>query len=331
MEIKDFIGELKKGFGDQVITLESSKISVISTGSLSLDISTGIGGIPKGRFTELYGSEGTGKSTVAICTSGQVILSGGRVLYIDNESTLDYGLVRAIIPNANESNFVVANPTTLEDSLRIALSGIDSGLFDLIVFDSIPALPSEEEVEKGLEKDSMMILPRKVQQLLKLTASKVRTQNVAVLLINQVRDNTNSYFGGFRTPGGHALKHFNTVEIALTRGKAIENKDKERVGGYTKFVIKKNKLAVPFRSAEFPLLYGAGIDYLRDVLEFASLLGIIKKRGSYLYYNDENIGQGMENASEVLRENPEMLETIVNTCYEKVIPDMVRRDLTEEE
>jgi len=320
--LQNFLDNVKDSFGDESLATISGNVQALSTGSLSLDISTGIGGIPRGRFTELYGSEGTGKTTLALSISKSVVVGGGKVLYVDTENTLDYGLVREIIPESTDSNFIISNPLTLDSAFKIMLSGIESGLFELVVMDSLPALPSEEEVEKGLDRDTMMVLPRKAGQFLRLSAVKVRNNNTTVLIVNQVRDNTTSYFGGFKTPGGHALKHFNTLEIALNKGKAIEDDDsqgnKQRIGTYTQFTIKKNKVGIPFRSAELPIIYGKGVDYYRDVIEFSALLGVTRKKGSYIYYGDVNIGQGMKRATEKLRTDPELLKAIETDCYDRV-------------
>lgn len=319
LDVKSFIDDIVKDFGKQTLSLMNTVVEAIPTGSLALDISTGVGGIPKGRFTEIYGSDGTGKTTLAISISGNVIGLGGRVLFIDTENTLDFRLVSAMIPESNENNFIVLNPITLDDAFKAMLSGIESGLFDLVIMDSLPALPSEEELEKGMDRQTMMILPRKAGQFLRLSAVKVRVGKVAVILVNQVRANTKSAYGGFMTPGGHAVKHFNSIELSLTRGKAIEDSNGNQIGAYTNFNIRKNKVGNPFRAAQFPLIYGKGVDVERDIIEFADLIGIMNKRGSYVYYGDTNLGQGLMNASRTLEENKELKNEIINKCYEAVL------------
>lgn len=316
-DIDKFLDGLAEKYGDEYVQLHNKEVEVISTGSFSLDVCTGVGGIPRGRFSCIEGPKSVGKTTICLNISKSVIDDGGRVLFVDAENTLTFNYVRSIIPSADESNFVIVNPPSLNKAMDTVISGIESGLFDVVFFDSLPALPSEEELEKGMDKDVMMVLPRLTNKFLKLSAHKVRSNRTAVVIINQVRADTKSFVGGYTNPGGEALNHFLSLLISLRAGKAIEDGD-ERIGVYANYTVKKNKMGVPFKSHQFPMIYGKGIDHTRDVLEFATMLGVVTRRGSYFYYGDTNLGQGMNNATNHLEENPEVLEEIKQACITPV-------------
>lgn len=319
VDVKELLQGFQEKYGESSVYLKDVKLKAISTGSLSLDVSIGIGGIPKRRFTEIYGPEGTGKTSVCLSTSREVIKLDGRVLYIDAENALDYGYVQEIVGrDVSNDQFVIINPEVAEDAFEMAGKAIQSGLFDLIVLDSLPALAPKEEKEKGFARETMMVIPRLVGKFFRLHGTDLRQTETALIIVNQVRDNTKSYFGGYKTPGGHALKHWNSLEIQLTKGKAIEiTKDgiKTRIGQYTNFTIKKNKVAIPYRTFQFPIIYGKGIDYIRDSIEFSAMLGVIKKKGSWYYFNDEKLGQGLSNTHKTLKEDENLLDKIQQMCY----------------
>ncbi len=317
--IDELLDKFEKKYGENSIYVRDEEYVAISTGSFSLNVSIGIGGIPKKRFTELYGSEGTGKTTLCLCACREVIKANGRVLYIDAENALDYGYVQEIVGKGiDKKQFVIINPEVAEDAFEMAGEAIQSGLFDLIILDSLPALAPREEKEKGFAKETMMVIPRLVGKFFRLHGTDLRHSTAALIIVNQVRDNTNSYFGGYKTPGGHALKHWNSLEIQLTKGKPIEvTKDgvKSRIGQYTNFTIKKNKVSIPFRTFQFPIIYGKGIDYVRDLIEFSSMLGVVKKRGSWYYFGEEKLGQGLVKTSNTLKERKDLLDKIEQMCY----------------
>lgn len=314
---ESFLDKILDEFGEDVVLRKyEGGIPAISTGSLSLDVSIGIGGIPKGRFTEFYGPEGGGKTTLLLNIAKQALLAGERVLYIDTENSLDYAYADEVLGKLlKEDNPIFVQPQSAESSFEIAMSGIDSG-FSCILFDSVAALSPQEELDKGMEKMQVGLAPRITSKFLRKVAFEIRKKEVAFVYTNQVRANIGSYFGGYTTPAGYALKHYTSVRVYLSKSKDIEEKDKT-IGNFVNFVIKKNKVGIPFRQATTNIIYGKGIDYYRDVISFASLLGVIKNRGSYFAFEDETIGSkpGVTNTARALSKNPKLLDKIVEMCY----------------
>ncbi len=316
-----FLEELEDNYGPIVVD-KDRKLTVISTGSLSLDVSIGVGGIPRGRFTELYGPESSGKTTLALSIAKDALSKGNTVLYVDAENGLDFSYIEAIIGDFDRDNFVLVVPESAEQAFEIceeAIASVDSEgipIFNLIVLDSLAALSPEKEQKDKLTDANVALLPRVLTRFLRRNAYKVKNSDVAFLFLNQVRDKIGSYISGYETPGGHALKHFSTVRIALTKGQAITRGDqREKVGINAKFLIKKNKLAAPFRGHYIPIMFGEGIDYYRDVVEFAKFLGVLKQHGAYYRFENENIGQGVVKAARTLENNKETLDKIVKLCY----------------
>lgn len=302
-------------FGEQVLDNHTKELEALSTGCLSLDTSIGIGGIPKGMITEMYGPEGSGKTTVALNTAKVLADSGGKTLYIDVENLLNKSILKSVLGDeANIDHIVIVTPPSAEKAFMMAEKGIESGEFELIVIDSIGAMASEKEKEVDFDKDTMGQLPRIVGRFIKRNVYDIRTRNVAVLILNQVRDNVGSYVKSFKTPGGHQLAHEAAVRISLTKGENL-TRGQEIVGILTKFVIKKNKLSAPFRSFTIPIIFGQGIDFLSDLLDFTKLLGVVTQKGAYYYFEDENLGQGKAQARETLLESKETLAKIMETCY----------------
>lgn len=303
-------------YGEEVaIRKYTGGIPSISTGSLSIDVSTGIGGIPKGRFTEVYGPEGGGKTTLMLNIAEEALKDGIKVLYIDTENSLDYAYAEEVIGEFDENNFVIIQPESAETSFTIAMAGMDAG-FKCIIFDSVAALSPEEELEKPMDKMQVGLAPRITSKFLRKVAHRVRRDEVAFVYTNQIRANIGGY-GGYTTPAGYALKHYTSLRIYLSKGKSIEDSDKVTIGNYVNFIIKKNKVGKPYRQATTNIIYGSGIDYYRDVLSFAVLLGIVKNRGSYFGFEDDTIGKkpGVVNTAQALEKDPEMLDKIVKMCY----------------
>lgn len=310
-----FIEEILDIFGDKVLDNHTKKISALSTGSLSLDASIGVGGIPRGMITTMYGPEGSGKTTIALNTAKLLANNDKKVLYIDVENLLNTSLLKAVLgEDTKVENIVILTPDSAEDAFIMAEKGLESGEFELIVIDSVGAMASRKEKEVEFDKDTMGQLPRLVARFIKRNVYDIRTSNVSVLILNQVRDNVGSYIKSFKMPGGHQLLHESAVIISLTKGEML-TKGKEIVGIVTKFSIKKNKLAPPFRSFTIPILFGQGIDYYADLLDFAKLLGVVKNKGAYYYFGDTNIGQGKNGARDFLINNEEALDNIVETVY----------------
>ena len=315
---KTFLDDVLEEFGDKVLDNHKKKISAISTGSLSLDTSIGVGGIPRGMITELYGPEGSGKTTIALNTAKVLAKSGKKTLYIEVENLLNESILKAVLgEDTDVEKILILSPESAEDAFIMAEKGIEYGEFDLIVIDSIGAMASRKEKEVDFDKDTMGQLPRIVAKFIKRYVYSIRTGNIAVLALNQVRDNVGSYVKGYKTPGGHQLQHEAAVRIALSKGENLK-RGNDIVGILTKFVIRKNKLAPPFRSFTVPILFGQGIDYFSDMIDFAKLLGVIKVGGAFYKFNDEVIGKGKNEVRDRLMSDPELLDKIVKTVYNVV-------------
>lgn len=314
--MSDFVKYIKKEFGDVIEdTLEEKEYGVISTGSLALDAAIGVGGIPKTKFTEIAGAEGTGKTTICLQLSKNALDQGDGVLYVDVENMLDFEYVRNILGQSYKpESFIVVQPETGEDALLIVEEGLKTGQFGLVIIDSVGALTPKKEKEKNLDDSTVGETARLLSRFLRRAAYHVKHNDVAVVFINQVRDKIGSFMGGYETPGGHALKHFTSVRIILSKGKMIQVKG-DSIGVQTPFVIKKNKVGVPYRSFTIPILFGSGVDVLGDVLDFAKMLGVIKTRGPYYMFGDEKLGQGRVNALEFLSENKDVLDKVKEVCY----------------
>jgi recombination protein RecA len=312
---KSFLQDVIDTYGIKVlIKTYPDGYPTISTGSLAIDISTGIGGIPLGRYSEIYGPEAGGKTSLGLSICRQAILSGKKCLYIDVENSMDYGYAENILDELlTDENIIFLQPNSAEDSFTLAEKGIDSG-FDCIIFDSVAAISPDEEVEKDYGKQSIGLAPRLTNQFLKKTRNKILDRGVAFVFTNQVRANIGSYMGGYITPAGYALKHYTSLRIYLSKSTSIEA-DGVDIGNVVNFTIKKNKMAVPFRTAETNIIYGKGIDYYRDVLKFGSLLGVIKAKGPYLAFEETVLGQGLAKSIETIKENQQMLDNIVEKCY----------------
>jgi recombination protein RecA len=318
IENKSFLELIEDEFGEDVFGRDLAG-EFIPTGSLSLDMSIGPGGIPVGRFTEIYGSEGSGKTTIALSIARNAIKMGKKVLYIDVENMLDVNLVHGILGENLEMNmFVLLQPNTAEDALSIIEKGIESGEFGLIVLDSIGALAPGVEKEKELDELQMGTTPKLLAKFFRRSSYILRTLNkTAVLLINQVRDNIGSYSKSFSVPGGHALKHFCSLIISLTKGQEIKQ-DNVAVGITTSFVIKKNKLSSPFRGYEIPIIFGEGIATYKDFINFSESIGVLKKSGGHYKFGEEQLGNGVAKTIVYLKEHPELLDTIRQVCYNAV-------------
>jgi len=317
MNIEDFINRVEKEYGKNIyVPMDTEEdFDVISTGSLSLDIASGIGGLPTRKMIEIYGAEGSGKSTLSLIVSKNYIESYDKhVAYVDVENMTFPDYVKQIFGYDPKDRFHLFHPLTSEDSLSIAEESIKSGLFGVVVIDSIGALSPRKEVESDLDKDSYSGSAKLLARFLRRITPYVNHNNVMVIFINQVRDNVGSYVGGYTTPGGHSLKHFTTIRLMLSASTKIQD-DKDIIGNYVKFVYKKNKVAPPFMSGEFPLIFGKGIDYITDVINVATKFGILIRRGSYYYFEGEQIGQGSKQVADKLGSDNEILDRIIKMCY----------------
>lgn len=310
-----FEDRMVERFGDAILDNHTKEIKAISTGSLSLNSAIGIGGIPTGMITELFGPEGSGKTTIALNTAKQVANRDEKVLYIDVENLLNREILGAVLgDDVKSENIVILTPDCAEDAFVMAEEGIDSGEFSLIVIDSIGAMASKKEKENEFDKATMGQLPILVARFIKRNTYSIRTTNIAMLILNQVRDNVGSYVKGYKTPGGHQLQHQAAVRISLTKGEHLK-RGEDIVGVLVKFSIKKNKLAPPHRSFTIPLIFGEGIDFLSDLLEFSKLIGVIQMNGSYYRFEGETLGQGKAAARTFLESSPQTVDKIVEQVY----------------
>ncbi len=314
---------IDKVFEEAPVIVDSSEdLQVQKTGCISLDVSLGVGGIPVGRITEIYGPEGSGKTSIALAISKRAVEEDKRVLYIDVEKFLDYNVVESILGvGLPEESFVLAKGNSAEDNFIIAEAGINSGEFDVIIFDSIGALAPQKEQEDDFGDQSIALVPRLLSKFLRRNAYTIRENHIAFIFINQVRDKVGTFFAqGYSTPGGHAIKHFASIIVALTKGKELskgEGKDKVVYGIQNVFSVKKNKLAPPFRGYHFPIIFGIGVDYYRDLLDFSTMLGVVKKAGPYYKIDEVNIGKGLEDAMKMLADpkNKLVLDKIEEMVY----------------
>lgn len=319
---KSFVDEIIKEFGEDV--LESSRVNlVIPTSSLALNISTGVGGFPKGRFTHIYGPDGAGKTTLGLDISKNALALGGKVLYLDVEQTLDRDLASRILGKLwKKDNFVIVLPDTAENSFLIAEKAIESREFDVIILDSVGALAPEKEIEDEFGDAHYALIARALTTFFKRNAFKVRKADIAFIFLNQVRAKIGDFFKDFEIPGGWALKHYASINVSLfpytSKDKRIKIKrdDKEiQIGNPIRFSIPKNKVGVPHRSSRFPIIWGEGIDPLRDIIMFATSLGVLSSRGPYKAFGDETLGLGEEKTIERLKGDKEVLDKIIKECY----------------
>lgn len=314
---KTFIDFILDEFGEEVLDNHTKDVSAISTGSLSLDTSIGIGGIPRGMITEISGPEGSGKTTIALNVAKVLAKEGKKTLYIEVENLLNKNILKSVLgEDANLDNIIILTPASAEDTFIMAERGIESGEFDLVVIDSVGALASRAEKKNEFDEDTMMQIPRLIAKFLRRNVYSIRVNDIAVLFINQVRDDVknSSRYKSYLTPGGHALKHQAAVRITLTKGEDLKRGD-EKVGILTKFVVRKNKLSAPFRSFTIPIIFGEGIDYYSDFIDFAKLLGVIKGTGPYYKFDDVVLGQGKSAAKSYLINSPETLDKIKEMVY----------------
>lgn len=326
----NFLDAIVEKFGDNVLSnLRGDKVESMTTGSLSLDTCIGIGGFPRGRFTLIYGPEGSCKTTTALSTSLKEIENGGKVLYMDTENMLSFATIEQMLgKSVDRSKFILIQPETAEQAFMIIEKAITSKEFTLIVIDTIAALEPQEEKDKEFDENTMMATPRLMSKFFRRNAADVKNANVAVLLLNQIRDDTKSYMGGYKSTGGHALLHYSSVIIAFTKGVEIKQGE-DKIGVNARFVVKKNKMGAPFRSFEIPIIFGRGIDYHIDAVSFCETLGVIQKSGSHYKFEGAVIGQGRNAAAEYLRNNPETLDKMTKLLYHTMNkqPQLIEEEL----
>jgi recombination protein RecA len=284
------------------------KVDTISTGSLSLDSALGVGGVPRGRVIEIYGPESSGKTTLALHIIAEAQKQGGFAAIIDAEHALDPSYAKALGVNTDE--LLVSQPDTGEQALEIAEMLIRSGAVDVVVVDSVAALVPKAEIEGEMGDSLPGLQARLMSQALRKLAAVVARSRTSLIFINQLRMKIGIMFGNPETTtGGNALKFYATVRMDIRRVASI--KDGESIiGNRTRVKVVKNKLAAPFKEAEFDIFYGRGIDHAGDVLDLAAQIGVVSKSGTWYSYGDERLGQGKERVVELLKETPDMLRKI---------------------
>lgn len=287
---------------------QTLNVDAIPTGSMRLDMALGIGGVPRGRIVEIYGPESSGKTTVALSIIAQAQKMGGDAAFIDVEHALDPTYAKAL--GVNIDNLLVSQPDSGEQALEIAEALIRSGAIDVIVLDSIAAMTTRAEIDGEMGDLHVGQLARLMSQAMrKLTAAIAKSSCVAIF-INQVREKIGVMYGNPETtPGGRALKFYSSVRIEVRRGEVIKDGG-QIIGASTRCKVVKNKVAPPFKEAEFDMMYGQGISRTGEVLDIAVDLDIIKKGGSWFSYKDQKLGQGRDNVKELLKNNPELMQEI---------------------
>jgi recombination protein RecA len=283
--------------------------NVISTGCLSLDLALGVGGIPKGRIIELYGPEGSGKTTLALHIVAEAQKAGGIAAYIDMEHALDTEYMKKL--GINTAELIVSQPSYGEQALDMTDTLIRSNALDLIIIDSVAALVPKAELDGEMGDHFVGLHARLMSQAMRKLTGTVKKTDTCLIFINQIREKIGVMFGNPETTtGGRALKFYSSVRMEIRRVTAVKE-GTEFVGARVRVKIVKNKVAPPFKSTEFDIMYGEGISYVGDIIDLAVEGEIIQKTGAWYAYNDEKIGQGRENAKTYLQENPDVLEKIV--------------------
>jgi recombination protein RecA len=315
-ELKNLLEELKKEFGEgSIMTLETIlkvDVEVISTGSPSLDLALGVGGLPRGRIIEIYGPESSGKTTLALSVAAEVQKTGGQVAFIDTEHALDPDYAKRI--GVNVEKLVISQPDSGEDALNIVEKLIRSGLFDLIIVDSVAALVPRAELEGEVGDQFIGLQARMMSQALRKLTGIISKTRTVLIFINQTRAMIGGMVPGQETtPGGKALKFYASVRIELKRVSQIK-KGEEIIGNKIKAKIVKNKVAPPFKTAEFDIYYDEGISYEADLINLGERLGVIKKSGNSYFFEETKLGGSFQSAREFLKQNPEISKKI----FEKI-------------
>ncbi len=326
------LGQIEKQFGKgSVMKLgdyTAMNVEAIPTGALSLDIALGIGGIPRGRIIEVFGPESSGKTTLALHLIAEAQKMGGEAAFIDAEHALDPVYAKHLGVNIDE--LIVSQPDTGEQALEIAEALVRSGALDIIVVDSVAALVPKAEIDGDMGDAHVGLQARLMSQALRKLAGVINKSKCVIVFINQLREKVGVMFGNPETtPGGRALKFYSSVRLDIRRIESLKQ-DGEVIGNRTRVKVVKNKVAPPFREAEFDIIYGKGISKEGNILDTAVNLDIVEKSGSWFSYNGDRIGQGRENVKDYLAKNPKVAEEIegkIRANYEKAF----EKSLGEEE
>ncbi len=317
------IEKIEKDFGKGSIMKLGDKTTVnvdaIPTGALSLDVALGIGGIPRGRIIEIYGPESSGKTTLAQHIVAECQKKGGIAAFVDAEHALDPEYAKNLGVNIDE--LLISQPDTGEQALDITEELVRSGAVDIIVVDSVAALVPKAEIEGTMEDQQMGLQARLMSKALRKLTGVIGKTNTTVIFINQLRQKIGVMYGNPETTtGGNALKYYASVRMEIKRTETLKG-DGEDVGNHVRVRVLKNKVAPPFRTAEFDIIFGKGISKTGNILDVAVNLGIVNKAGAWFSYNDSKLGQGREKSKEFLEENPDLLAEI-----EKLVRDKLAQD-----
>ena len=326
------LSQIEKQFGKGSVMklgeFKAMEIEAIPTGALSLDMALGIGGVPRGRIIEVYGPESSGKTTLALHIIAEAQKTGGEAAFIDAEHALDPVYAKKL--GVNIDDLIVSQPDTGEQALEITESLVRSGALDVVVVDSVAALVPKAEIDGDMGDSHMGLQARLMSQALRKLAGAVNKTKTVIIFINQLREKIGVMFGNPETTtGGRALKFYASVRLDIRK---IENikQDGEVIGNRARVKIVKNKVAPPFREAEFDIMYGEGISKIGNIFDMAVNMDIIEKSGSWFGYNGNRIGQGRENVKKYLEDNPELLEEIekkVRANFEKAFEESLGEEL----
>lgn len=306
------LAKIEKSFGKGSVMMlgENAKMTVetISSGSIGLDIATGVGGLPRGRVIEIFGPESSGKTTVALHAVAEAQKAGGVAAFVDAEHALDPLYAKAL--GVDIDNLIVSQPDTGEQALEITDALVSSGAIDIIVIDSVAALVPKAEIEGDMGASFVGLHARLMSQALRKLAGSINKQKTITIFINQLREKVGTTYGNPEvTTGGRALKFFASMRLDVRRVEVIKQGD-EMIGSRTKVKVVKNKVAPPFKQCEFDIMYGEGISKIGEMIDIGSNVDVIKKSGSWYSYKDTKLGQGRENVKNFLKENPELMNEI---------------------
>ncbi len=307
----------------------SRDIEVVSTGSLSLDIALGVGGLPRGRIIEIYGPESSGKTTLTLQTIAQMQKLGGTAAFVDAEHALDPVYAQKI--GVNIDDLLVSQPDTGEQALEITDMLVRSGAVDIVVIDSVAALTPKAEIEGDMGDSHMGLQARLMSQALRKLTANIKRSNTLVIFINQLRMKIGVMFGNPETTtGGNALKFYASVRLDIRRIGAIKKGD-EVIGNETRVKVVKNKVAPPFKQADFEILYGEGVSFFGELVDLGVEFGFVQKSGSWYAYNNEKIGQGKDNAKQFLRDNPDKAAELEKAIREKAFAKLATAPVAHDE
>ncbi|MDK2981716.1 MAG: recombination protein RecA [Chloroflexota bacterium] len=315
------LDDITKRYGEgSIVRLGEARhleVAAIPTGSISLDIALGVGGVPRARVTEIYGPESSGKTTICLHLAAEAQRMGGTVAFVDMEHALDPAYAAKV--GVDIENLLISQPDTGEQALEIVQTLVRSGALDLVVVDSVAALVPQSEIEGDMGDATMGMQARLMSQALRKLSGAINQTRTAVVFTNQLRQKIGVYFGNPETtPGGMALKFYASVRMDVRRIQSIKS-GTDIIGNRTRVRVVKNKVAPPFRTAEFDIMYNEGISRAGDIIDLGASMDVITKRGAFYSFGDTRLGQGRENAKEFLRQNPEIFAEVEKAVREQAM------------